>query len=69
MKLAGKELPEGTLWQVDEKETMTVEDYDTILNIGWKDFLKGYYKRIDYGRWEVLRMTVAGILAEKKFRN
>jgi hypothetical protein len=31
MKLAGRELPEGSVWQVDEIGTMTVEDYDTIL--------------------------------------
>lgn len=68
MKLAGKELPEGTLWQVDEKETMKIEDYDAILNRGWKDFLKDYNKRIDFSRWDVLRAAVAGILTDKKFK-
>ena len=35
MKLPGKELDEGTLFQVDEAELMTLEDYDRILEIGW----------------------------------
>jgi hypothetical protein len=35
MKLAGRELPEGSVWQVDETGTMTVEDYDTILEKGF----------------------------------
>lgn len=68
MKLAGKELPEGTLWQVYEKETMKIEDYDTILNQGWKNFLRKYYKRIDYGQWDILRTAVGGILTGKKFK-
>ncbi|HWR45499.1 uroporphyrinogen decarboxylase family protein [Sporomusa sp.] len=35
MKLAGRELPEGSVWQVDETGTMTTEDYDTILDKGY----------------------------------
>lgn len=68
MKLAGKELPEGTLWQVYEKETLKIEDYDTILKRGWKDFIKEYNRRIDFSRWDFLRAAVAGVLTEKKFK-
>jgi len=68
MKLAGKELPEGTLWQVHEKETMKVEDYDTILNRGWKDFRKAYYRRIDFGRWDIIKTAAAGILTDRRFK-
>jgi hypothetical protein len=44
IKLPGRELPEDTLWQLDEQEMMTVADYDTILNKGWKDFSLDYLK-------------------------
>lgn len=35
MKLAGRELPEGSVWQVDETGTMTAEDYDSIIAKGF----------------------------------
>jgi phage pi2 protein 07 len=44
IKLPGRELPDDTLWQLDEQEMMTVADYDTILNKGWKDFSYDYLK-------------------------
>jgi hypothetical protein len=34
VKMPGKELPENSVWQVDEKEQLTVEDYDFILENG-----------------------------------
>lgn len=67
MKLAGKELPEGSLWQVDERETMRREDYDTILKIGWKKFRTEYYKRIDLSKFYQLKSIIAGIIAGKRF--
>jgi len=42
VKLPGKELPDDALWQLDEKEVMTVEDYDVILNKGWGGFMRDY---------------------------
>ncbi len=39
VKLPGKELPDDSLWQLDEKEVMTIEDYDTILKTGWMPFM------------------------------
>jgi len=42
----GKELAEDDLWQVQEAELMTVDDYDFIIDKGWKAFLKGYLPKI-----------------------
>ncbi|MGD8982739.1 MAG: uroporphyrinogen decarboxylase family protein [Desulfobacteraceae bacterium] len=42
----GKELPEDELWQVQEAELMTVDDYDFILDKGWNAFLEGYRPKI-----------------------
>lgn len=39
IKLPGRELPDNMLWQLDEREMMTVEDYDAILNKGWNAFM------------------------------
>ncbi len=35
----GIDLPADSLWQVQEREVMKVEDYDLILNQGWEAFL------------------------------
>ncbi|HEY3425296.1 MAG TPA: uroporphyrinogen decarboxylase family protein [Negativicutes bacterium] len=42
VKLPGRELPEDAMWQIDEQEIMTVEDYDTILKNGWTSFRDDY---------------------------
>jgi uroporphyrinogen-III decarboxylase len=42
----GRELPEDQLWQVQEAELMTVDDYDFIVDKGWKAFLEGYRPKI-----------------------
>ncbi|MBC7252079.1 MAG: hypothetical protein H5T62_17605 [Anaerolineae bacterium] len=42
----GRELPPDSLWQVQEAEVMTVEDYDTIINKGWNAFLMEYLPRV-----------------------
>ncbi|WP_094606820.1 Uroporphyrinogen decarboxylase [Sporomusa silvacetica DSM 10669] len=42
VKLPGRELPDDAVWQVDEQEQMTREDYDTILNKGWTPFMLDY---------------------------
>ncbi len=42
VKLPGRELPDDALWQLDEREMMTVEDYNTILNRGWAAFKNDY---------------------------
>jgi len=42
----GRELPEDSLWQVQETDVMKPEDYDVILDKGWPDFLESYYPRV-----------------------
>ncbi|WP_094603112.1 hypothetical protein SPSIL_051960 [Sporomusa silvacetica DSM 10669] len=42
VKLPGVELPDNVMWQLQEQEMMTVEDYDTILNKGWTPFMMDY---------------------------
>ncbi|RMD04140.1 uroporphyrinogen-III decarboxylase [Clostridium autoethanogenum] len=43
IKLPGRELPDNTLWQVDEREYMTVDDYDTIIDKGFEEFQNNFY--------------------------
>ncbi len=38
----GRDLPDDALWQVLEEEVLTREDYDTILEVGWRPFLRSY---------------------------
>jgi uroporphyrinogen-III decarboxylase len=42
----GRDLPSDSLWQVDEREIMTAEDYDTIIEHGWPTFLGSYLSRV-----------------------
>ncbi len=35
VELPGRELPEGTVWQVREQEVMAVEEYDAVVAEGW----------------------------------
>lgn len=42
----GLDLPEDTLWQVQEAEVMTTADYDTILEQGWPAFVQAYLPRV-----------------------
>ncbi len=42
----GRDLPEDSLWQVDEAEVMSVDDYDAIIEQGWSSFLRGYMPRV-----------------------
>ncbi|OAA82846.1 uroporphyrinogen decarboxylase family protein [Clostridium ljungdahlii] len=43
MKLPGRELPDNMLWQVDERQLMTTDDYDTIINKGFEAFRNDYF--------------------------
>lgn len=74
VKIPGRDLPEDMLWQVDEHELVTDEDYDMILNKGWDAFF-GYYAKVklnlfeklgayfNYTPQDVIRTTEAGYLA------
>lgn len=42
VKLPGVELPDDMLWQVDEHENMTVEDYDRIIEMGYDAFFEDF---------------------------
>ena len=46
VKIPGKELPEDSLWQIEEAEVMTRDDYDDIIEKGWNNFLRGYLPRV-----------------------
>ena len=46
MKQPGVELDRDELWQIDEVALMTDEDYDTVLNEGWKCFFDDYMARV-----------------------
>ncbi len=54
-RLPGKDLPDDSLWQLDEKETMKIDDYDYILKNGWKKFVSIYNKRIGYTKIKQLK--------------
>jgi Uroporphyrinogen-III decarboxylase len=44
--IPGRDLPDDALWQVVEKETMSVEDYDTIAQGGWQPFLESFLPKV-----------------------
>jgi uroporphyrinogen-III decarboxylase len=47
MRLPGVELPDTSLWNVDEKGPMTEADYDTIIAKGWGYMTEELNRRID----------------------
>lgn len=48
VKLPGYQLPEGTLWQMDETEMMKPEDYDAIIAKGWNAWSAQFFRdRLD----------------------
>jgi uroporphyrinogen-III decarboxylase len=67
----GRDLPADSLWQVKEAEVMTVEDYDTILKVGWGKFSNSYMPRV-ISRWEFLTammwMGFNGNRIQKEYR-
>ncbi len=44
--IPGRDLPDDALWQVVEKEMMTVEDYDTIAAQGFQPFLESFLPKV-----------------------
>ena len=44
IKVPGRELADGMLWQIDELDLMTETDYDTIINKGWSYFFMEFCK-------------------------
>ncbi len=45
VKIPGVDLPEDALWQMDEKENMTFEDYARITEEGYEKWFKHYAKK------------------------
>jgi hypothetical protein len=45
VKLPGRDLPEDSLWQLDEQVRIQPEDYDKILEMGWSPWLGQYIGR------------------------
>lgn len=43
IKLPGRELPADMIWQIDEHQLMSTDDYDIILNKGFEAFRNDYY--------------------------
>ena len=71
VRLPGRELPDDALWQLDEGEDMTVEEYDRVLSEGWPPVYESILPRVldvdelaDALAW--LEANFAGIVA--KFR-
>lgn len=44
LKLPGDGLGDDEMWQIDEKEVMTIADYDAILDMGWPAFVEDYVR-------------------------
>ena len=69
VKVAGRDLPEGTAWQIDEREYMKEEDYDYIIDKGYGAFLKMANKnRLGFSQLELLKTLPALILGPQKFQ-
>jgi uroporphyrinogen-III decarboxylase len=74
MKLPGRELPPDSIFQFDESEVMTVEDYDTIIEKGCGAFFfKELLPRIEagaggsfYGKWKMMFKLIGRALGMKK---
>jgi Uroporphyrinogen decarboxylase (URO-D) len=45
VKVPGRELPDDQIWQIDELDMMTEEDYDTIIDKGWNYYFLEYSKK------------------------
>lgn len=70
MKLPGRELPEYTLWQADEQELMSPEDYDIIINKGFDVFVADYYRdKLDNLGDVLARVAPMYPLAAENFKN
>lgn len=70
--IPGKDVPAHDLWQVVEKEIMTVEDYDFIINNGWpalKDRIIPQVVDAEMNKvhWDWVASSFAGVVP--KFRN
>jgi hypothetical protein len=69
IKIAGRELPEGSLWQIDEHEFMKADDYDYIIENGWEKFVKKINKEILHiSTFSIIKQVLALMSATKKLK-
>ncbi len=61
VKVPGKDLPENELWQVDEAELMSPEDYDAVLTEGFGPWVDRYYAERLPGTQEAFNAFLATI--------
>lgn len=68
IRVPGKDLPKNELWQVLEKELITDEDYDTILENGWEEWYNNFMvNRVgDYSQ-EMAKIKSYGPTAKQRF--
>jgi hypothetical protein len=62
VQLPGRELPENTVWQVLEKESMTVADYDYIIEKGWPKFQNKMFAKVMNSPWDFKKFIIKTIL-------
>lgn len=46
VKIPGRDLPPDVIWQVHEKEVMSVADYDLIIDKGWQAFVDQHLPKV-----------------------
>ena len=64
----GKDLPADSLWQVQEAETMKVEEYDDILKMGWNKYVQSYLPRVINKNEFIMAMMWNAFNAKKIFK-
>lgn len=68
IKLPGRELPEDSYWQIDEKPLMMVEDYDLILEKGWHHYKNDYVvNRVKFPMFEMQKAGEIGAMTSKLY--
>ncbi len=69
VNIPGRELPEGSLWQVAEKEVMTPDDYDFIVEHGWQAFLGQHMPKVidmeEFQAWMGWNMQNGAAVAQR----
>lgn len=69
IRVPGRDLPDNELWQVLEKELITDEDYDKILENGWDEWHNDFMvNRLGNPAKETVKMTEYAPIAKKRFR-
>ena len=67
IKLPGRDLPDDSLWNIDELGPMTEADYDTIIDKGWPYMVEELNRRIGFDPQSLAPpdMAYLGELAQK----